>query len=94
VLQSGKRVAARRSSSHNARWHIACKAVRGGNTKMRIGETVMSSFAPEFVQFWLARPAAVAVSEAKTDLHRDELDRERAALEELAERVFAARSIV
>ena len=61
---------------------------------MRIGETVMSSFAPEFVQFWLARPAAVPVSEAKTDLHGDEVDRERVALEELAERVFAARSIV
>ena len=52
------------------------------------------SFAPEFAQFWLAGLAAVAVAEAKADLRDDELDREKALLEELAERVFAARSIV
>lgn len=54
----------------------------------------MSTFAPEFAQFWLAGLAAVAVAEAKADARDDDLDREKAALEELAERVFAARTIV
>ena len=54
----------------------------------------MSTFAPEFAQFWLAGLAAIAVAEAKSDLRDDELDREKALLEELAERVFAARTIV
>jgi hypothetical protein len=55
---------------------------------------VMSTFAPEFAQFWLAGLAAVAVAEAKADLHDDEMDRDKAALEALAERVHAARTIV
>ena len=54
----------------------------------------MSTFAPEFAQFWLAGLAAVAVAEAKAELRDDELDRQKALLEELAERVFAARTIV
>ena len=54
----------------------------------------MSTFAPEFAQFWLAGLAAVAVAEVKADRREDDLDREKAALEELAERVFAARTIV
>ena len=54
----------------------------------------MSTFAPEFAQFWLAGLAAVAVAEAKAGAREDELDREKALLEELAERVFAARTIV
>jgi len=54
----------------------------------------MSTFAPEFAQFWLAGLAAVAVAQGKADAHDDELDREKALLEELAERVFAARTIV
>lgn len=55
---------------------------------------VMSTFAPEFAQFWLAGLAAVAVAEAKGALRDDELDRDKAALEELAERVSAARTVV
>jgi hypothetical protein len=55
---------------------------------------VMSTFAPEFAQFWLAGLAAVAVAEAKVERCDDEFDRDRAALEELAERVFAARTII
>lgn len=54
----------------------------------------MSTFAPEFAQFWLAGLAAVAVAEAKGSRTDDEVDRDKAALEELAERVFAARTIV
>jgi hypothetical protein len=54
----------------------------------------MSTFAPEFAQFWLAGLAAVAVAEAKLRDADDDLDRDKAALEELAERVFAARTIV
>jgi hypothetical protein len=54
----------------------------------------MSTFAPEFAQFWLAGLAAVAVAEAKLGLLDDDLNRDKAALEELAERVFAARTIV
>ena len=54
----------------------------------------MSTFAPEFAQFWLAGLAAVAIAEAKVDARDDELDRQKALLEELAERVFAARTIV
>ena len=54
----------------------------------------MSTFAPEFAQFWLAGLAAVALAEAKAERRDDEADREKAALEELAERVYAARTIV
>ena len=54
----------------------------------------MNTFAPEFAQFWLAGLAAVAVAEVKGDPHDDDIDREKAALEALAERVYAARSIV
>ena len=54
----------------------------------------MSTFAPEFAQFWLAGLAAVAVAEVKLDRMDDDLDRDKAALEELAERVFAARTII
>jgi len=54
----------------------------------------MSTFAPEFAQFWLAGLAAVAVAEAKVERCDDEFDRDKAALEELAERVFAARTII
>jgi hypothetical protein len=57
-------------------------------------EEVMSTFAPEFAQFWLAGLAAVAVAEAKAGLRDEQADRDKAALEELAERVFAARSVV
>jgi hypothetical protein len=57
-------------------------------------EDMMSTFAPEFAQFWLAGLAAVAVAEAAASRHDEDLDREKAALEELAERVYAARSIV
>jgi hypothetical protein len=54
----------------------------------------MSTFAPEFAQFWLAGLAAVAAASAKAERSEDDADREKRALEELAERVFAARTIV
>jgi hypothetical protein len=53
----------------------------------------MSTFAPEFAQFWLAGLAAVAVAETKSERRDEELDREKAALEALAELVSAARSV-
>jgi hypothetical protein len=54
---------------------------------------VMNTFAPEFAQFWLAGLPAMAVADPGV-VHQDDDDLERAALEALAERVFAARSIV
>lgn len=52
----------------------------------------MDTFAPEFAHHWLAGQRGTA-SEAETAAH-DESNEERAALEQLAERVTAARSIV
>ncbi|MCC7325619.1 MAG: hypothetical protein IT521_02290 [Burkholderiales bacterium] len=53
----------------------------------------MDTFAPEFSRFWLPEAA-----EARVDAKRRQRDEEsgvqQAALEELAERVSAARSVV
>jgi hypothetical protein len=58
-------------------------------------EDAMNTFAPEFAHFWLAAPATVAAADAPVaDTRNEEADREQAALEELAERVSAARSVV
>ena len=55
----------------------------------------MTTFAPEFAQFWLAGLATIAVADAAhAEALDDEADREKAALEELAERVTAARCVV
>ena len=56
----------------------------------------MTTFAPEFAQFWLAGLATIAVADAAAHAEAldDEADREKAALEELAERVTAARCVV
>ena len=54
----------------------------------------MSTFAPEFAQFWLAGLAVVAVAQPKGEHGDDDSDREKALLEALAERVSAARTIV
>ncbi len=54
----------------------------------------MHTFAPEFAQFWLAGLAAVAAVEATGESRAADADRDKAALEELAERVYAARTIV
>jgi hypothetical protein len=54
----------------------------------------MTSLAPEFAQYWLAGPATVVARYTSTEQRDDELAREKAALEALAERVTAARSIV
>lgn len=57
-------------------------------------EISMSTFAPEFAQFWLAGLAAVTAAGANAEHSEDDADREKQALEELAERVSAARTIV
>ena len=49
----------------------------------------MDTFAPEFSKFWLAEAAASHV-----DTRDEESGAQTAALEELAERVSAARSVV
>ena len=51
----------------------------------------MDSFAPEFSRFWL--PMAEADDRPSAD-RDDEAKRQREALEQLAERVSAARTIV
>jgi hypothetical protein len=51
----------------------------------------MDTFAPEFSRFWL--PGNERDVERRSDSRDDEV-RERQALEELADRVSAARSIV
>jgi hypothetical protein len=53
----------------------------------------MSTFAPEFSQFWMGSRAA-ASSDGGSELRDDESRVQEAALQELAERVNAARSVV
>jgi len=52
----------------------------------------MDTFAPEFSRFWL--PADQADGKRRHDDREDEVRRDEKALEELADRVNAARSIV
>jgi hypothetical protein len=52
-------------------------------------EVMMDTFAPEFSKFWL--PEA---SGSRADSRADDESAQQAALEELAERVNAARSVV
>ena len=52
----------------------------------------MDTFAPEFSRFWL--PATERDGERRHDDRDDEVRRQQKALEELVERVNAARSIV
>ncbi len=53
----------------------------------------MEMFAPEFSQFWLTGLSA-GDSNASPELRDEEARLQHAALEELAERVNAARSVV
>jgi hypothetical protein len=53
----------------------------------------METFAPEFAHYWLAGQVGSAC-DAKDDRRDDEANAQQAALEALAERVTAARSIV
>jgi len=70
-------------------WHGDCSGFATAR------EDVMTTFAPEFAQFWLAGLATIAVADvANAEALDDEADREKAALEELAERVTAARCVV
>ena len=52
----------------------------------------MESFAPEFAHYWLTGQGAIA-GEGKSDRRGDETSAQQAALEELAERVAAARTV-
>ena len=52
----------------------------------------MDTFAPEFSRFWLA--LTERDGERRHDDREDDVRRQQKALEELAERVNAARSIV
>jgi len=49
----------------------------------------MDTFAPEFSKYWLADAAT-----AKADAREEDTGAQQAALQELAERVSAARSVV
>jgi hypothetical protein len=53
----------------------------------------METFAPEFAHFWLTGQTTNAGG-AKDDRHDDEASAQQAALEELAERVTAARCVI
>jgi len=52
----------------------------------------MESFAPEFARYWLTGQAA-NVRETKDDRRDDDANAQQAALEALADRVTAARSV-
>jgi len=52
----------------------------------------MDTFAPEFSRFWL--PGNEQAVDSRPDAREDEVRRQKQALEELADRVSAARSIV
>ncbi len=60
-------------------------------TALRPRKPTMDTFAPEFSKFWLADNAS---DEVGATLVRDDEPADRAALEALAERVSAARSIL
>jgi len=53
----------------------------------------MDTFAPEFSKFWRAEPAGSQGESGRASAD-DEASKQEAALEELADRVSAARSIV
>lgn len=53
----------------------------------------MSTFAPEFSQYWMGSLAAASV-DGNRDAREDDSRSQEAALQELAERVNAARSVV
>jgi hypothetical protein len=55
-------------------------------------EAIMDSYAPEFSRHWL--PTGEAEERAQADRRDDEARRQREALERLAERVTAARTVV
>jgi hypothetical protein len=54
----------------------------------------MHTFAPEFFRFWLPFAAREDIGQDSRDARRDEDAGQQKALEELAERVTAARSVV
>ena len=56
-------------------------------------EAAMNTFAPEFSKFWLPESAGTR-GDAGHSLRDEDTGAQKAALEELAERVSAARSIV
>ena len=62
------------------------------NALNRIG-AAMSTFAPEFSQYWMGSLAAASV-DGNLDARDDDSRSQEAALQELAERVNAARSVV
>lgn len=67
----------------------------GGTDAVASEEAVMDMFAPEFSRFWLPVRERDDHSQDGREVRRDdEARRQQQALEELAERVTAARSIV
>jgi hypothetical protein len=53
----------------------------------------MESFAPEFARYWL-NGQLTGAGDVKAERRDDETNAQQAALEELAERVTAARSVI
>jgi hypothetical protein len=53
----------------------------------------MDSFAPQFARYWLSGQSEGA-GDVRPEHGDDEASAQRAALEELAERVIAARSVI
>jgi hypothetical protein len=56
-------------------------------------EAAMDTFAPEFSKFWLPEAAGM-YGDARHSARDEDTGAQKAALEELAERVSAARSVV
>ena len=55
----------------------------------------MDAFSPEFTAYWLAEPAETAERAADSTSNDNALSTsQQVALEELAERIYAARSVV
>lgn len=79
-----------------ADYSLACRLLLSGqmsdgNDAVASEETVMETFAPEFSRFWLH---VVEQAGDRREDREDEARRQQQALEELAERVTAARSVV
>ena len=76
-------------------WHDRCigKGVSNDDdASSEANEAIMESFAPEFFRYWL--PATETEERAQADRRDEDARRQREALEQLAERVCAARTVV
>jgi hypothetical protein len=72
---------------------MAHELLRGKQDRIRSDSSIMDAFSPEFAQHWLAGQAAAADERIGGSGDDAPSPAQQEALEELAERVSAARSV-